>query len=174
MEFLKTTVFLALLLSVGFTLAVAAKLDDSNSNQLYDLDPTFNQELVPMSETENFLDAELLFKCSKYFKFSECLEHMMRKHFHAKDHGYAPLLPELESLLNVHANEAAAQKADTPAESSNMHLTSRNIYNKLLKRSGAGSGAGSGASQDDQLVSFFKNAIAKNMKLKSIIKTTRF
>jgi hypothetical protein len=70
--------------------------------------------------------------------------------YHGSEESYVPMLPELASQeLDMANNE------------------------KRAAGRGKSSGKRNGANQDE-ILSFFRNAIAKNMKLKSNIKTTRF
>ncbi len=97
-----------------------------------------------------------MYKCQKYFKFVDCLEHYLKKLFHEREQEYVPHMPEIDLIVEtdnelISNNNREANGMQQPA--------------KLLKRSGA---------NQDELISFFRNAIAKNMKLKTNIKTTRF
>ena len=78
--------------------------------------------------------------CQLYYKFSECLENILKKQELSND--YAPLTDENFGIDN------------RPS----IFIKSKRSY----------------SNSNDELLSFFRNAVAKNYKLKSNIKTTRF
>lgn len=89
---------------------------------------------------------ELLFKCKQIYKFIECLEHFLRKKYQTNDQN--------EYLVSKEANKNEITRQEKVP-----------IGEEKEKRN---------ANNKDELLTFFRNAIAKNMRLKSNIKTTRF
>lgn len=87
---------------------------------------------------------DLMFNCIQRYRFVQCLEHYLRKSQFQRQPNYKPFLIDLE-------------------ESSDGGVIKRaSLFGKPKRTS------------NDELMNFFKNAIAKNMKFKSSIKTTRF
>ena len=89
----------------------------------------------------------------------------MKKHFHEKDNDYKPVLPKLESMMNAESSTEALDNNKRSINFAENQLLNNLDLSKYLKRNGI---------NQEELLSFFKAALAKNMKLKSNIKTTRF